>query len=90
MSDPPYGQVPGFAALLAARLTDDADLTDGLRKVAAAACAPLVNCAGASVTIIERGKPSTAASTDDDTLALDNVQYDAGDGPCLTAARGQH
>ena len=90
MSNPPDGQVPGFAALLAARFTDDADLTDGLRKVAAAAGTLLVNCAGASVTIIERGKPSTAASTDDDTLALDNVQYDAGDGPCLTAARDQH
>ena len=89
MSDPQPGQVPGFAALLAARVTDDADLTDGLRKVAAAGCVLLANCAGASVTIIERGRPSTAASTDDDTLALDQIQYDAGDGPCLTAARDQ-
>src|SRR5215207_6399777 len=89
MSDPHTGQVPGFAALLSARVSDDADLTDGLRKVAAAGRVLLANCAGASVTIIERGRPSTAASTDDDALALDNVQYDADDGPCLTAARHQ-
>ena len=55
-----------------------------------AGCVLLANCAGASVTIIERGRPSTAASTDDDALALDHVQYDADDGPCLTAARHQH
>ena len=71
MSDPSAGQVPGFAALLTARVSDDADLADGLRKVAAAGCGLLANCAGASVTIIERGRASTAASTDDDTLALD-------------------
>jgi GAF domain-containing protein len=83
------GSPGGFAALSQWRVTDDANLRDGLRKVAEAGCALLANCSAASVTIIERGRASTAAYTDNIAEVLDTIQYDADDGPCLAAAREQ-
>ena len=47
----------------------------------------LSNCEAASVTIIERGRPTTVSSTSDSAIAVDQAQYDAKDGPCLAAAR---
>ena len=43
--------------------------------------------AAASVTIIEQGRAITVGSTSRMARALDDAQYAAGDGPCLTAAR---
>ena len=60
-----------------------------MRRVADTGCSLLANCASASVTIIERGEAVTMGSTGDVAHALDAAQYDAGDGPCLTAARDQ-
>lgn len=77
----------GFAALAHWRVSDDINLSDGLRKIAEAGCALLANCGAASVTIVERGSASTAASTDKSAEALDALQYEADDGPCLSAAR---
>ena len=42
-------------------------------------------CDAASVTIIERGRPTTAGTTSD-LATVDLAQYAADDGPCLTAA----
>jgi GAF domain-containing protein len=39
------------------------------------------------LTLLDGDRPSTAAATDSETLALDEAQYRAGDGPCLTAHR---
>jgi GAF domain-containing protein len=83
------GPSGAFTALSPWRVTDDANLSDGLRKVAEAGGALFGNCSGASVTIIERGRAATAAFTDAIAEALDTVQYDADDGPCLAAAREQ-
>ena len=44
------------------------------------------SCDSASVTIIERERPVTIGSTNDTAQALDDAQYDAREGPCLTAA----
>ena len=41
----------------------------------------------ASVTLIEQGRAITVGSTNDTAQALDDAQYAAGKGPCLTAAR---
>lgn len=43
----------------------------------------------ATVTVLRGGAPYTATTTDESVVALDIAQYTAGDGPCLTAARGQ-
>src|SRR5215207_7697159 len=69
------------------RVIDDADLAASLRRLATAGCGMLEHCRAASVTIEAAGRPVTMASTDDVAAALDEAQYDVGDGPCLTAAR---
>lgn len=62
--------------------------------VAAAAVAQLAEVArelvpmatGAGVTLIdEHGQPATTAATDPAVEALDRLQYESGEGPCLTA-----
>jgi GAF domain-containing protein len=77
----------GLDALARTLITDDANLGDALGRVADTGCQLLPNCAAASVTIIERGKPITVGSTSNTARALDDAQYAAGDGPCLSAAR---
>jgi GAF domain-containing protein len=37
--------------------------------------------------LTKEGRPTTAVCTDPETAALDQIQYDVGDGPCLTAFR---
>ena len=83
----PVGLSETLGSLSRTLLTDDANLQAGLRRVAAAGCSLLANCASASVTIIERGRPSTMAATSDVANTLDETQYQSDDGPCLTAAR---
>ena len=75
-----------LTALSRTLLTDDTNLQDGLRRVAEAGCSLLANCAAASVTVIERGRAHTMGATNDTALELDRIQYDSGDGPCLSAA----
>jgi hypothetical protein len=83
MSDDEQRHSSGLDALGRTLLTDDANLGDALRRVAATGCGPLTNCASAGV--IERGLAITAGSTSDTAQALDDAQYTAGDGPCLSA-----
>jgi GAF domain-containing protein len=42
-----------------------------------------------SITLIRRKKPVTVASSEERALRLDETQYGAGDGPCLSAIRNQ-
>jgi hypothetical protein len=42
-----------------------------------------------SITLIRRKKPVTVASSGERALRLDETQYGAGDGPCLSAIRNQ-
>lgn len=73
------------ATSLHTHVTDDASLRAALQRVAAAGCGLLSNCAAASITLLERGRPTTAGSSSEEAVALDQVQYDANAGPCLTA-----
>ncbi|HWG93588.1 MAG TPA: GAF and ANTAR domain-containing protein [Mycobacteriales bacterium] len=72
---------------LSAVLVDEEPLPDVLQRVADLAVAVVPGCDGAGVTLVEDGRASTAAHTDDVVLAVDQQQYDAGDGPCLAAVR---
>jgi GAF domain-containing protein len=80
---------PNSPPYVLTRVTDDGNLTESLQRLAAAGCELLSNCAAASITIIAGGRAITMASTDDVAAGLDQSQYDAGDGPCLTAARDE-
>ena len=87
MADRPDPRPDLDLAALHTRIVDDHNLQAALHRVAAAGCQLLTNCAAASVTLIERGKPTTVSSTSDAAVAVDLAQYEADDGPCLTAAR---
>jgi GAF domain-containing protein len=57
-----------------------------LQRVTALAAHVLPGEPVTSVTIVNRGKPSTVASSGELALTLDEEQYRLGDGPCLFAA----
>ncbi|MDP9420136.1 MAG: hypothetical protein M3P53_08325, partial [Actinomycetota bacterium] len=43
----------------------------------------------AGVTLLEHDRPKTFAYTNGEAAEVDELQYDEGDGPCLTAYRQQ-
>ena len=80
----------GFAALVVAlnsSMVDEESLDDTLRRVAFIACQSPIGAENAGVTLQRGGGPATAAFFGYAALPLDNAQYEAGDGPCLTAFR---
>ncbi|WP_158580029.1 ANTAR domain-containing protein [Geodermatophilus marinus] len=61
------------------------NVADVLLKVAEAAVSTVAGCRMASITLSEGGALRTVASTDPAASATDDAQYQAGQGPCLTA-----
>jgi GAF domain-containing protein len=74
-------------AELASRLLGGADLELLLVRHAEAARRIVPALVGVSMTVIHHGVALTAATTHDDLRPLDEVQYAAGEGPCLAATR---
>lgn len=58
-----------------------------LDSVANLAQRTIPGCDGASVTLMENGRPRTTVSTDPVATIVDQHQYDNDDGPCLHAMR---
>ena len=57
-----------------------------LQRVTALAAHVLPGEPVTSVTVIDRGRPSTAAASGELALTLDETQYRLGNGPCVSAA----
>jgi GAF domain-containing protein len=72
---------------LASLLVDEIDLGGMLDRIVTLAARSIPDCDSAGVTLLVDGRPSTAAATDQRTLAVDLAQYDHGTGPCLQAYR---
>jgi GAF domain-containing protein len=70
-------------------LVGDDDLLAMLRKIALIAVETIPGVDAASITMITAGAPKTPAYSDKIALDLDGIQYDLGDGPCLSAIRHQ-
>lgn len=68
-----------------------ADVRDMLDELAEFSALTLTDPAIAfcSITLMQRKKPVTVASSEERALRLDETQYGAGDGPCLSAIRNQ-
>src|SRR4029450_355599 len=66
--------------------TVDAVLDAALQVVATLAQATIHGADGVSVTLERHGRMATVASSDDTMLRMDELQYETGEGPCLTAA----
>ena len=68
-------------------MVSEESLTDTLQRVASMACMSELGANHVGVTLLRKGGSVTAAAHGSAALALDQSQYDVGDGPCLTAAR---
>lgn len=65
------------------------DVKDMLEELAQLSAVTVADPATAfcSITLIQRKKPVTVARSEDSAVRLDESQYSAGDGPCLSAIR---
>jgi hypothetical protein len=72
---------------LARVLFAEETLAEALQRVVDPACTTVPGCAHAGLSLLTGRRVITAAATDGTTLRLDGARYDAGDGPCVHAAR---
>lgn len=89
MSDhnPPVQPQQAFDELARITLADHT-LTSVMDKVAQLTRGTVPGAAAVSVTVVERGKPTTAAYSGEMALRLDERQYERGYGPCLDCIEG--
>ena len=76
-------QFAGVARALAAEQTVDKTLA----RLVELAIGIIPGCHHAGVTVVRRGRPETPAATDEVPAAVDALQYETGQGPCLSAIR---
>ncbi|HET9692167.1 MAG TPA: anti-sigma factor antagonist [Acidimicrobiales bacterium] len=72
---------------LAEAVLTERTLTGDLERVLASAITTIDGCVAASTAVLAQGRPRTATTTGRIAIAIDAAQYEAGRGPCLTAAR---
>jgi GAF domain-containing protein len=89
MSERLAPQLRTALAELALAVFTSRSLSENLGRLVGVACRLIPACASGSVALLVDGRPTTAAITDHLAIELDVAQYDAGDGPCLTALGGQ-
>jgi hypothetical protein len=80
-------QMADLVAALGAPVNDADSLVELFSQVCAQAVTVIDGAQWAGVTAQLRGRPFTAARTDDVVVALDERQYSIQDGPCLQAMR---
>lgn len=73
-----------FAAVARA-LESEPTVEATLQRVVSVARTIVPGCHHAGVTVIRRGRPETPAATDHVSAEVDKVQYESGQGPCLSA-----
>lgn len=71
---------------MTAQLQSTDDLADTFANITATAVRTIDGCAAASVSLLEKSGFVTRAATDPIAEQGDHIQYDAGEGPCLSAA----
>lgn len=82
------GDLPGLAnqfAAVARALASDVTVDATLQRVVDVAGVIVPGCHHAGVTVLRRGRPETPAATDEVSAEVDRVQYETGEGPCLSA-----
>lgn len=73
---------------LVLKTSDVKEMLDELAEFSAVTLADSA-IAFCSITLIQRKKPVTVASSEEKASRLDETEYSTGDGPCLTAIRKQ-
>lgn len=85
---PPSESGPQLASQFAAvarALQSEPSVDATLARIVEVARLIVPGCHHAGITVLRRGRPQTPAATDDVSAAVDAVQYEAGEGPCLSA-----
>ena len=72
---------------LAGALLDDDELHDVLQRLTLLAHHTVIHSRSASITVVEDGRYRTSNATGPEPVAIDEAQYQQGDGPCLEAMR---
>jgi hypothetical protein len=85
LDDTPTTRLASAFATIAEHLYAADSFDEALLRIAQTAVNTVTGCQMASVTLSERGRLQTAATTDPAASAVDQVQYDAQEGPCLDA-----
>ena len=85
MEASPSSRLASAFAAIAGYLYEADSFDDVLLRIAQTAVSTVAGCQMASVTLGERGSYQTAATTDSTASAVDQVQYDAQEGPSLDA-----
>jgi GAF domain-containing protein len=83
---------PTTTEFLQELVLDSADVEsflDGLAGVSARHLSGDGDVVLAGVTLLRNKKAATVASSSEEALAMDEIQYAYGDGPCMTASREQ-
>jgi GAF domain-containing protein len=89
---PVIGQVDDVTdalTTLCALLDEQEDLAEALHRVCQQAVHAIGEAGFASVTLLGPDRPHVAATTGDHVHRIDHVQYQAGDGPCVEAAKSR-
>jgi hypothetical protein len=81
------GFVDSIAARLLDLLVDMTTVEHLLQGICELAVEAVPDCESASITLIRRAGPVTAAASDQRARTIDEAQYSDGDGPALRAAR---
>jgi len=80
----------GQFAAVARALAEEETVAATLQRVVEIARMIVPGCHHAGITVLRRGRPDTPAATDEVSAAVDKVQYEAGEGPCLSAILERH
>lgn len=84
-------ELAGMSARMSGLLLSRQTVGTALRLVTSLAGEALPGSAGSGVSLFdEHGRRTTAAATDPVVEHLDGLQYDLGEGPCLTAWEQRH
>jgi len=74
-------------AEVARALLGQADVQQTLQKIVDLAVEMIEGCDYAGITFLKGGKGSTPAASDDVPRTVDVIQFETGEGPCLSAIR---
>jgi transcriptional regulator with GAF, ATPase, and Fis domain len=78
---------PEVFAEVARSLLGQADVRQTLQRIVDMAVEMIDGCDHAGISFLKRGKGTTPAASDDIPPLVDAIQYETGEGPCLSAIR---
>ncbi|MBY6361527.1 GAF and ANTAR domain-containing protein [Rhodococcoides corynebacterioides] len=88
-ADDLLGSVADTVTALADMLSTITDVDATVERICSDAVDSIDDAEAAAVTVVRDGMPATICSTSDAVIAVDDAQYETGEGPCLDAIATQ-